>query len=838
MPPPSNMRKSSTQIMAPGESHVNPLIAAAVANSAAQPRRTASGRAVRANTTRPTNYYARTFGNGISATDRDNYAAAGASSTDPAGFFPALQFFTDAITATPKEVIKHFTLLKEVESKILGPQEELGQHIDSLMQQPVSLRKQTIGAVNGATTGHGLLAFTANNSRSGSANVSMINGVTGHSARPSIAGSATGDETAETEADTIRRHQYHSLRALAHSLLGNMDEKNVVLSEANRVLALQHKRLDSVWPHLEQEISEEARLGSMTHWAYSDNRQKTKTTTNAQSRRDGVAATNALANVAAAIHDQEVAQARRDAGREARGEKNRGKRTEHAGDSDFDDKPRKAPKAGKGKAATNAATGLGISTNGEPATKRRKNAADKQMAPPAMERTTSTTGRGGKVRDTPRSTPVIDAPAKKAPKARPGPPKGKKIGGSTHNSPMLASSPLASSFNPATMEVPPGAKSQTARLRQNSSTTNLRLQNVALDEEAMISRPSSSAGKASEAGEKSNGRRKALETTEGHEDRTAEETTKSQLNAASEQLKREERAKHEVRGERRPPASRSGSDKDVSRKASGRQSKVGTPRTDSFPDGAGMVRSRSKRKGKPNGEEPESDSDEPQMRMPDGGRHKRQQSNSHLVKQLAPFNRSPDLDRHRSGDDNDSDSDKEVEEDRPGEEENEETAAERERRRASTRRPVSRRNTINMSPAVDSRDSSPPPSPPPTSIRGNGRSTAASVAAKREAEADAARREIVVAETIANVDVEEEDEESEHDPDDPDEPKYCYCNRGSYGEMVACDNDNCPREWFHLGCTELKEAPSEEEKWYCKECRPLFGQKVGRKGKAGRGRGG
>lgn len=30
---------------------------------------------------------------------------------------------------------------------------------------------------------------------------------------------------------------------------------------------------------------------------------------------------------------------------------------------------------------------------------------------------------------------------------------------------------------------------------------------------------------------------------------------------------------------------------------------------------------------------------------------------------------------------------------------------------------------------------------------------------------------------------------------DPSEPRYCYCDRVSFGEMVACDNDDCPREW-------------------------------------------
>jgi hypothetical protein len=42
---------------------------------------------------------------------------------------------------------------------------------------------------------------------------------------------------------------------------------------------------------------------------------------------------------------------------------------------------------------------------------------------------------------------------------------------------------------------------------------------------------------------------------------------------------------------------------------------------------------------------------------------------------------------------------------------------------------------------------------------------------------------------------------------DGDEPRYCYCNNVSYGEMVACDADSCPREWFHLECVGLKIAP-------------------------------
>lgn len=55
-----------------------------------------------------------------------------------------------------------------------------------------------------------------------------------------------------------------------------------------------------------------------------------------------------------------------------------------------------------------------------------------------------------------------------------------------------------------------------------------------------------------------------------------------------------------------------------------------------------------------------------------------------------------------------------------------------------------------------------------------------------------------------------EDEESSREGDDEDddgEPRYCYCNEISFGEMVACDNDACPREWFHLSCVGLTKPP-------------------------------
>ncbi|XP_034021145.1 inhibitor of growth protein 2 [Thalassophryne amazonica] len=52
---------------------------------------------------------------------------------------------------------------------------------------------------------------------------------------------------------------------------------------------------------------------------------------------------------------------------------------------------------------------------------------------------------------------------------------------------------------------------------------------------------------------------------------------------------------------------------------------------------------------------------------------------------------------------------------------------------------------------------------------------------------------------------------------DPNEPTYCLCEEVSYGEMIGCDNAQCPIEWFHFSCVGLTYKP--KGKWYCPKCR-------------------
>jgi len=62
---------------------------------------------------------------------------------------------------------------------------------------------------------------------------------------------------------------------------------------------------------------------------------------------------------------------------------------------------------------------------------------------------------------------------------------------------------------------------------------------------------------------------------------------------------------------------------------------------------------------------------------------------------------------------------------------------------------------------------------------------------------------------------------------DPNEPRYCICNQVSYGDMVACDNEDCPYEWFHYPCVGVTAPP--KGKWYCQPCISSAQRRRGRK---------
>lgn len=165
------------------------------------------------------------------------------------------------------------------------------------------------------------------------------------------------------------------------------DEKNHVISNANEELDRQISRLDTIYPYIAGEISEEARLGSLTHWAYS-NKTAAKAATNERPRREAV---NHRQDITNAIHEAEAA-SRSEARREAVMAR---KRRTH-GDADYEDT------RGSRKTATNKAARVDhVTGETNAAPKRRKVAGPPaiEMSTP-MDRTASGTGsKGGAAKD-------------------------------------------------------------------------------------------------------------------------------------------------------------------------------------------------------------------------------------------------------------------------------------------------------------------------------------------------------------------------------------------------------------------------------------------------------
>ncbi|GAM82261.1 hypothetical protein ANO11243_002400 [Dothideomycetidae sp. 11243] len=696
--------------------------------------RRSSGRQIRTSISRPANYYARPFGSigGVTADEGQD--------DEPPGFFPAIQYFTDAVAALPKEVMRHFTLMKEVEAKIHGPTQEMARIADRIAKLPIPPHKSY------QPSRQALLSFTANNSSvANSANVSMINGNVPGVIPPSVAEAAeqaTQANAIDQQMEMQRRQEFYNLRMVIGQVLANLDEKNVCLAEANRTLDKQLGRMDSVMPHVEAEISEEARLGSLTHWAYTDNRKRNALPQPSERSRRDLAATSNLAAAAAAIHEGDIAAARNEGRRETK----RGRAQQHM-DSEMEDRPssRKTQvKTRKVADMTEAKAGNTTPASGsvQPPKKRKV----EKLGAAAMERTASTTAKTIKTQaSTQRSTPAAE-PAKKKSKP-PVPPMVKKRnpnGGSPAQSPRLAASPTMANFALAN-EIP--SQRPSSRMRQSSST---------LQHSVLASR----ASPPKEIVKKSNGdaRANGLEAQAPPDAVTDKQVEDVPMADISETIEPNDKKDNEADAIAQERAAVLAASQDTS----------------AISDGDSIPMARTRNNGVRSGDTPTHG----QKPRSEDGKHGRSGSNNHILKQIASFNRSPVMGRREL----------------PGTEDESS---------ASESRPASRAKRSGRS--SRRQESEPPQSPV---------------------------REEVPPPPALEPDVEPEEEEGveDQDVDDPDEPKYCYCGRGSYGTMIGCENRHCEKEWFHLGCTNLKAVPSENVKWYCDDCDP----KARKKSKSGR----
>ncbi|KAI1820031.1 hypothetical protein F4861DRAFT_543356 [Xylaria intraflava] len=639
----------------------------------------------------------------------------GARSHDqPIDIFPAITHFTDAITSLPKDLVRHFTLLKEVDAKIFCPEEALFQYVDAALKsnppEPRNVRDSSSSVAPASTP------MSAQNSSSGHA-------LSGHPVPSSSNESHTS--TVIDPSNVPRRRLFHYTAFKIQEMLVSLEEKNHVISTANEALSKQLSRINDVWPHLESEFSDEAKWGSTTHWAYPENRMN-RASQAERSRRDGTAYITAAAQQL----QVEEAAARSDARKQALIAK-KGLKNQHQ-DSDADDhenkqkaeSSRKTQGSGKARKGAEAPTpvGLGITTgatvNGNPPSKRRKVDNNNKVingVQPVERAMSSVYGiNAPKPKNaSPRATPLPE-PTKKR-KALP------TANGVSKKSKTAATVAAAVAVSPSiqspTPQPNPGDKPlvrgspapstaaprpASSRARQNSIQSNVENSRQRPVSSAS-NRPNSVAIAPPEALVVPNGPRafvepKAMPPAIIKTEPSKEETNNHNhlWNAANGVHKKDHPPKPDVPESKGEPAQNQPQNTGtVVTTKSGRASKPSTPALGSFPDAA--PRSRSSR------------------------------------------------------------------------------------------------NT----------------------------STTAKRSHKKGASQHAAPARIVDEDTNSSG---QGDDEGDVDAD---EPLYCYCNGVSYGEMVACDADDCEREWFHLDCVGLKAAPPSNMKWYCDNCKDRI--KTGKK---------
>ncbi|KAL7951093.1 hypothetical protein V8C42DRAFT_308481 [Trichoderma barbatum] len=662
----------------------------------------------------------------------------------PIDIFPAITHFADTITALPKELVRHFTLLKEVDAKVFTPQEQLFKLIASA---------RTFAAPE-APASNDASSTTALRSAPASAQTSSNGIAFGQHQQPVTSTEDTNGGVFDPS-NLHRRQLFRQTAIKIQEMLVSLEEKNHVISTANEALQRQLARVEDVWPYLESEFSDEAKWGSTTHWAYPENRNGKPSQAAERSRRDGAAAISAAAQALA-----EQAAARSDARKQAVQAKKSQK--VHALDSEADDHDTIRNKDGSSKktsaskvrkTADSSNIGLGISTgassNGNPPQKRRKvdkekekekdkdKGQDKEKAAasgveaPPMERAMSLVfgNNSSKVKPTtsPRETPAPEVPKKRKALPTSSGQSKKKNALSATMSPSAASSPVMGALpetkvppsrpSPVPAPVPTPAPRPTAsRARQNSIQSN---------SEASKARPPSSAAK----------------KTNGNIPSTPEITPAANWSRPNHDSEPSKEPAVTVKTEPSPKEPEQVDDKPAATpipavitttSSSRRNSRVDeTDRksepTQPTPQSTGMVTTKSGRASKPS---------------------------------------TPALPSFQD---------------------------------AAAARPRTTRNAEPM---------------------GNGKKTQQ----KKGITGAQALAQLVDEDGNSSMQGDDADEDADVDAD---EATYCYCNSISYGAMVACDSDDCAREWFHLACVGLKVAPSSKTKWYCPDCKERL--KVGSK---------
>ncbi|KAI9777595.1 MAG: hypothetical protein M1839_008649 [Geoglossum umbratile] len=715
-------------------------------------RRTQPTRQTRTNPPRNSAVVGRAYPNGrsLGAGSAVENGHAGASSP---GFFPGITHFTDAITALPKDIIRHFTLLKEVDAKLHGPEDSLAEYINVAANTPAPERKPSCSHVEAVgvmppTESPPIIKFT-------------IDGVTGREA-------VTREESPDDgDPDLARRALFHHLRCFINEMLPALDEKNHVISTANEALSKQLLRLETIYPYVKDEISEEAQHGSLNHWAYIEKPGVKRNSTGPERSRRDVTATNGF-SISAGINDGETVSTRSESRREAVARKK-----VLQADSDFEEgrahpmvgsarqrdtaSAQPAPAAGAGKrshgntkakkAADSTAGVTSVPSNGPAAaaaghqSKRRKTekagVGGNSTGGAPMEKTPSAvaSGMGGKGNaGSPRGgTPAVEAGRKRA---RGGGAAGgtsrkrNNVTASAAQPSSLASSPVHGTFA-ASKDIPrsspvPGQRPVSARARQNSAASLV--QDISLTNPRQRPSPSATNKPAQLNGIPAGA--PDVNTINGRGMAEIKSATKETVNSKGDSLIENDEPRND------------GDSKGALAFGVNVNSKINR-----------ALEERTLKKEELNGHG----------------------SSTHTVQQIITTTSTRGAGKVSK------------------------TSTPTVNSFAESQRSRSSRGGADGAAAATTTTTHGAPKPQSRSHKKGASAMNQQLAAAAAAAASTGGGD----EEGSSMQGDDEDD------DDESEPRYCYCNQVSYGEMVGCDaGDSCPREWFHLDCVGLTKAPT------------------------------
>lgn len=168
-------------------------------------------------------------------------------------FYPALASFTDSIDALPAEIIRNFTLLREVDAKACHPEEQLRRYIAAVktLPPPADPNEQDLA----------LEFLRRQEDLEQRREDALSNGENAHE---------SSGESVEHYPET-RRSRLQQIRMVLQDLLPMLDEKIHVITGTAEALNKHNLRVDQAYAYVQSEIPEMYRTGNPDHWGYKPN---------------------------------------------------------------------------------------------------------------------------------------------------------------------------------------------------------------------------------------------------------------------------------------------------------------------------------------------------------------------------------------------------------------------------------------------------------------------------------------------------------------------------------------------------------------------------------------